>query len=121
MTAAHEQNLESKKRRSRFVTQAQIVGHKMSGKRKRQWDQITKCLTFQCDVCGCISNGYRTDVCSVSGTAQDVALKWKAKCQAGGIGAGVLSWFFWNFFLQYLVELAKLWIEAQRNADRQQG
>jgi hypothetical protein len=107
MTAAYEQNLESKKRRSRFVTQAQIVGHKMSGKRKRQWDVITKQIA---------ESGAMVHVLY---PAEHTVQNWKRECQAAGIGTGLLSWFFWNFFLPYLIELAQNWIEAQRNADTQ--
>ena len=48
---------------------------------------------------------------------QKTAEKWKSECQSAGIGAGLLSWFFWKFFLPYLIELAKNWIEAQQSAE----
>jgi hypothetical protein len=102
MTAAHDQNLDAKKRRSRFVTQAQLVGHKMSGKRKKQWDEITKRIA---------ESGAMVHVLYPS---EHTAANWKRECQAAGIGVGILSWFFWNFFLPYLIELAQNWIEAQQ-------
>jgi len=113
MTAAHEQNIEAKKRRSRFVTQAQLVGHKMSGKRKRQWDEIVGVVVT--------NGGHHVLSFFPEETEEQLVDVWKRQCQFAGIGTGILSWFFWNFFLPYLVELAKNWIESQRNADAQQG
>lgn len=103
MTAAFEQNLDAKKRRSRFVTQAQLVGHKMSSKRKKQWDEITKRIA---------ESGSMVHVLYPS---EHTAANWKRECQAAGIGVGILSWFFWNFFLPYLIELAAAWIESNKN------
>lgn len=109
MAAAHEQRLESRKRRSRFVTQAQLVGHKMSGKRKQQWDVITSRIAD----CGALSGLSFYDDERPKYTAEF----WKKQCQAVGIGTGLLSWFFWNFFLPHLIELAKQWIESNRNQE----
>ena len=112
MTAAHEQNIEAKKRRSRFVTQAEMVGQKVNEKsrrRKKQWDEIMRQVGL-----------YEATVSAgtVKGMTSDRLVRyWKGSCQSTGIGAGVLSWFFWSFFLPYLIELAKNWIEAQQSAE----
>ena len=107
MTAAFEAAIEHRKRRSRFVTQAEIVGQKVnkrSAKRKKQWDEIQKVIANDT-----FSN------CGEIGRAE----MWKQQCQAAGIGAGVFSFLFWNFFLPYLIELAKNWIEANRDTPEQ--
>jgi len=55
-------------------------------------------------------------------TPERLSEHWKRYCQSSLIGVGwFANWVFWNWAFPLLIELAKLWIESQRNADTQQG
>jgi hypothetical protein len=124
MTAAHEQRNESAKLAARLRSLADVVGAPVTaGKNGRQtlkprqrneWAKITDQVVHVEQI---LNYGQLASM-----TSNRLAIYWKNSCTSSGIGVGwFASWVFWNWAFPMLVELAKLWIEAQRNADTQQG
>jgi hypothetical protein len=124
MTAAHEQRNESAKLAARLRSLADVVGAPVTaGKNGRQtlkprqrneWKRITEVVVEFEDT---VRLGSLKAM-----TSKKLAEHWKRYCQSSMIGVGwFASWVFWNWAFPMLIELAKLWIEAQRNADTQQG
>jgi len=116
MTAAHEQRNESAKLAARLRSLADVVGAPVTAgksgrqtlkpKQRNEWKRITEVVVK--DASGTLASEY------------GLARRWQADCRATGIGTGWFAgWVFWNWAFPMLIELAKLWIEAQRNADTQ--
>lgn len=83
----------------------------MSAKRKKQFDGISGVIN------GDEHQRFLASTPDVVTMLDEdtLARLWKSECQAAGIGVGLLSWFFWNFFLPVLIEIARDWLEQNRN------
>jgi hypothetical protein len=113
MTAAHDNRSEALKEAAILrsladqVASPVVAGRKsrrgLTPKQRGQWSRITEIV---------LANP--VPVSTSRGTAE----WWKADCKAVGIGTGIFGWFLWNWAFPLLIELAKLWIESKRTADK---
>ena len=83
----------------------------MSSKRKRDFDKISGVIN------GDEHQRFLASTPDVITMLDEdtLARLWKSECRAAGIGVGLLSWFFWNFFLPVLIEIAREWLAQNRN------
>ena len=110
MTAAFEQNSEAKQAAilrslANIVASPAISGRKgnLDTKRQKRWQELTESVVLS------IAEN------DLTLSPNRLAEIWKQDAKVRGIGAGLLGWFLWNWALQMLIELAKLWIESRRN------
>jgi len=82
-------------------------GKSLSPRQRRDWAKITDVV--------CNTENYPWM------TPQTIAKFWKEDCRYASVGVGWLSILFWNWAFPLLVELAKRWIESQRNAQGPDG
>lgn len=109
MTAAFDERLTTHRRQS-LQTACMIARGRMSTKRQKQFDAIS-----------CVINGDEhqrflaatPDIVTML-DADTLARFWQQQCKAAGIGVGLLSWFFWNFFLPVLIRIAQEWMQENR-------
>ena len=111
MTTTHQQHDEASKQAARLRSLADQVaqpavagkggGKALKAKHRNDWRRITEAiLPYQ----------------SAHYGAQHRADMWKQQCQFMGIGTGLFAnWLFWNWAFPLLLELAKLWIESNKN------
>lgn len=111
MTAAHQQRDDSAKLAARLRSLADVVGAPVTAgkngrrtlkpRQRNEWAKITEVVVK--DASGTLASQY------------GLASRWKTDCQLAGIGVGwFASWVFWNWAFPMLLELAKLWIESNR-------
>lgn len=114
MTAAFSQRDEAAKHAARLRSLAEQVarpavagrdgGKSLKAKHRNDWRRIT-------DVVVKDSGG------SLSGmAAEGLARRWQGDCRSVGIGIGwFANWVFWNWAFPMLLELAKRWLESNKN------
>ena len=115
MTVAYDSRIEALKEAAALrsladqVASPVVAGRKsrkaLSGKQRLQWTAITNQVVTWPSVAK-----------ELGPTA--LAKAWKHDCQAVGIGTGLLGWLVWNWAFPLLLELARLWIESNRTADK---
>ena len=109
MTAAYDERLMAR-RRSTLLDACAAARGPMNAKRRKQFDRISAVINgeehqrFLAATPDVVTMLY----------PDTLAQLWQQECKAAGIGTGVLSWFFWNFFLPVLIKIAKEWLEANR-------
>lgn len=116
MTAAFEQHSRAKdaavlKSIAEQIASPIVTGNgkrkQMNTRQQKEWRRITDCIVRRAE----------SGLLPVSWTKEGVAREWKDACRSAGIGVTVLSWFFWNWVMPYLIELAARWIESKRMAE----
>ena len=115
MTAAHDNRSEVLKEAAILrsladqVASPVVAGRKsrrgLTPKQRGQWSRITEQVVTWPSVAKTLPPDMLADL-------------WKKECKAIGIGTGLLGWLLWNWAFPLLLELAKLWIESKRAADK---
>ena len=115
MTTTHQQRDEASKQAARLrsladqVVEPTVAGRKyrkaLTHEKRKQWNAAS------CICCWSNSSATATD-------SKALAKTWQSECKAVGIGVGWFSWLFWNWAFPLLLELAKLWIESNKNQEQ---
>ncbi len=118
MTAAFDERSERQKQAAILRALAdQVVSPVVAGRKSRkalttkqrgQWERIT----------AAIEDDAMWSFLSTGGHPNALACMWKQDCKALGIGTGLFGWLVWNWAFPLLLELAKRWIESQRNTQQ---
>jgi hypothetical protein len=106
MTAAHEQRL-SERRRLRLQSLCEVKRQNLTGKRQRQWKDITKEINRP-------GPDVFVHLFDRTTTPEQLAGYWRSCCEVAEIGIGFWSFLFWRYFLPLLIELAKEWLRENQ-------
>lgn len=110
MTAAHQQRDEAAKQAARLKSIAEQIGEPtvagangrkpLKPKTRLKWKEVVDVV---------VKDAERS---AGETSAQTVANQWQEQCRAAGLTFG---WLLWRVFFPMLLELAKRWLESNKN------